>query len=71
MSKHPNNRFQKLAFLVRQQKKSKVGYLINIVKEHGFNLKNVVDIEWQAYIDYLADREEEMRKARKTKPVKV
>ena len=69
--RHPKNRLQRFNFLIRNQKKSKEKYVWNCLIEYRFNLKKMVDKEWEAYIQYLKDREEEMRTQRNTKPIKV
>ena len=69
--RHPKNRLQRFNFLIRNQKKSKEKYVWNCLIEYRFNLKKMVDKEWEAYIQYLKDREEEMRNQRTTKPIKV
>lgn len=54
--RHPNTRWQKLCFLVRNQKKSKMGYLKNILSLHKLNFKKMIDSEWDSYIAYLKDK---------------
>jgi len=59
--RHPNARWEKFCFLVRNQRKSKWGYVKNVVKEHGLNFNYMVDKEWDSYIQYLTDRENELQ----------
>jgi hypothetical protein len=57
--RHPKNRFDKLIFLLKQSR-NKGKYLKNIFFFYHFNIFRMIDEEWNAYVQILKDKRNEI-----------